>query len=188
MVSGGLSWQGLRLGVHDDHAGNWHPLTWLSHMLDVQLFGRWAGGTTWSALVLHAANAVLLLALLRGADRRALARRRASRRSSPLHPLHVESVAWVAERKDVLAALLLAPRRCAPTCATSRRPGAGRYAGRRRRSSPLGLMAKPMLVTLPLVLLLLDWWPLGRLRRAGAAGPLVARSSRCWRSPRPRPW
>ncbi|MDU0457925.1 MAG: tetratricopeptide repeat protein [Geobacteraceae bacterium] len=140
-------------------ASNWHPLTWLSHMTDVQLFGLNPRGHHLTSVVIHAASALLLFLLL------------AQITSAPwqslfvatmfaLHPLHVESVAWVAERKDVLSGLfwtltlLLYAR-------YTRKPGMGRYLAT-LACFALGLMAKPMLVTLPLVLLLLDWWPLGR--------------------------
>jgi hypothetical protein len=142
-------------------AANWHPLTWLSHALDVALFGRDPRGHHFVGLLLHAANAVLLLLLLRSMTG-ALWPSAFVAGVFGVHPLHVESVAWVAERKDLLAALflwlaLLAYRRHLA-----------------RRSAPryllvlllhaLGLAAKPMLVTVPVVLLLLDAWPLGRLR------------------------
>ncbi len=157
-VTGGLTWKGLRWAF-GYHAGNWHPLTWLSHMVDSQIFGLWAGGHHLVSAGFHAANAILLmvvLSALTGAPWRSVA----VAALFALHPLRVESVVWAAERKDVLSALfwLLA---LGAYLRHVRRPGTRRYL------LPLGLFAaglaaKPMLVTLPFVLLLLDWWPLGR--------------------------
>ncbi len=181
-VRSGLTWAGLSWAVTTGYASNWFPLTWLSHMLDCQLWGLRPGAHHLTNVVLHTANALLLFALLRGISG-ALWPSAAVASFFALHPLHVESVAWVAERKDVLSTLfwmltLLAYWRYA------RQPSLRRYL-----LVPvllaLGLMAKPMLVTLPLVMLLLDVWPLGRLplaRRPGAsegtAAPAVERSAR----------
>jgi hypothetical protein len=144
--------------------GNWHPLTWLSHMLDCQLFGLNPGAHHLTNLFLHLANVLLLFAVLR---RMTGALWKAAFVSAlfALHPLHVESVAWVAERKDVLSTLFWFLTMLAYT----------RYVERPTRSRYLltlialacGLMAKPMLVTLPFVLLLLDYWPLDRMAYAG---------------------
>jgi hypothetical protein len=147
------------------HAGNWHPLTWLSHMLDVQLFGLRPGAHHLVSAALHAGNAALLFALVRrltGAGWSALL----VAALFALHPLRVESVAWASERKDVLSGAFwlltsLAYARYA------RLGGAGRYA-LVLACLALGLMAKSMLVTLPLVLWLLDAWPLRRSAGAGA--------------------
>jgi len=169
IVRGGLSREGIRWAFTAFHSGNWHPLTWLSHMLDVSLFGldpRWHHATS---VALHGlTTALLFLALYRLTG----ARWRSAFVAAlfAVHPLHVESVAWVAERKDVLAGLffalvLLAYERYA------RRGGPARF-GAVVLLAALGLMAKPMLVTIPCVLLLLDFWPLGRIRRAAATtGP-----------------
>ena len=102
-MTGGLTWKGFRWAF-GYHAGNWHPLTWLSHMLDSQLFGLWAGGHHLVSAGFHAANAVLLLAVL-AAMTGALWRSAAVAALFALHPLRVESVVWAAERKDVLSAL-----------------------------------------------------------------------------------
>jgi tetratricopeptide (TPR) repeat protein len=157
-VTGGLSWAGLRWAF-GYHAGNWHPLTWLSHMVDSQIFGLWAGGHHLVSAGFHAANAVLLMALL-SALTGALWRPAAVAALFALHPLRVESVVWAAERKDVLSALfwLLA---MGAYLRHVRRPGTGRYLLALGLFA-VGLAAKPMLVTLPFALLLLDWWPLGR--------------------------
>ena len=151
-------------------ASNWHPLTWLSHMTDCQLYGlnpRWHHLTS---VALHALNAVLLFLLL---ARMTHAPWRSAFVAAlfALHPLHVESVAWVAERKDVLSTLfflltLLVYARYVE------RPGPARYVPVFCLYA-LGLMAKPMLVTLPCVLLLLDYWPLGRYRTANPARPVL---------------
>jgi hypothetical protein len=141
-------------------AANWHPLTWLSVMLDVQLFGLDARGHHATSIALHALNTVLVFALMlrlgfgRGASAFAAG-------LFGLHPLHVESVAWVAERKDVLSMLfgllaLLAYVRYSEAPSTRRMAAVAVLLA-------LGLMAKPVLVTLPFVLLLLDWWPLRRM-------------------------
>lgn len=138
---------------------NWHPLTWLSHMVDCQLYDLNPRGHHLTSVAIHIVNAVLLFLLLsrltgtlwRSAFVAAL---------FALHPLHVESVAWVAERKDVLSALFFMLTLLAYTRYVER-PGLARYS-LVFCSFTLGLMAKPMLVTLPFVLLLLDYWPLGR--------------------------
>ena len=153
------------------YSANWHPLTWLSHYVDVALFGLEPRGHHLVNVLLHAANAVLLLRLLR-ATTGALWRSALVAALFALHPLHVESVAWVSARKDLLSGFfflltLIAYARYAA------RPSWQRYA------PPLcffalGLMAKPMLVTVPFVLLLLDVWPLGRWRRAPRAPPAPA--------------
>jgi tetratricopeptide (TPR) repeat protein len=163
-VRAGLGWDGVAWAFTTPYAANWHPLTWLSHMLDWRLFGAWAGGHHLTSVVLHAAaTGVLLAALVRLT--RAPWESAVVAALFALHPLRVESVAWVSERKDVLAALwwaagLLAYARFAE------RPGAGRYllvAG----AFAAGLLAKPMVVTFPFALLLLDAWPLGRGAREG---------------------
>ena len=140
---------------------NWHPLTWISHMLDWQMYGSWAGGHHLTSVLLHAATAILLFL----AFRRMTGRLGCSALVAVLfaiHPLRAESVAWVAERKDVLSGFFFALTLWAYA-------GYARSAFSWRRYAlvvgwfALGLMAKPMLVTLPLVLLLLDYWPLRRV-------------------------
>jgi len=141
------------------HASNWHPLTWVSHMLDFQLFGFNAGGHHLTSVLLHILNTLALFVLFR----RLTAEPWPSAFVAALfavHPLHVESVAWVAERKDVLSTLFFLLATLAYV-GYVRKGGAGRYAGVAVLFA-LGLMAKPMVVTLPLVLLLLDYWPLRR--------------------------
>ena len=206
-VQAGFTWKSVAWAFTTDCAANWHPLTWLSHMLDVQLFGLNPGGHHLTSLLLHAANTLLLFFLLKQMTA-------APWRSAfvaalfALHPLHVESVAWISERKDVLSTFflllaLLTYARYVKGSATggqfkTRQPksqtGEPAAAVRSRKSGvrdpesgvpssgfgskgracrlwylaalfffALGLMSKPMLVTLPFLLLLLDYWPLQRL-------------------------
>ncbi len=167
MVLGGLSLGAARWAFTTRAASNWHPLTWLSHQLDVSLFGLDPGRHHLTSLLLHAANAVLLFLFLRACTGAAGASAFAAALFA-LHPLHVESVAWVAERKDVLSTLFwLATLGC--YLRYLRRPAAWRFLAV-VLALGLGLLAKPMLVTLPLVLLVLDWWPLGRITRRALAG------------------
>ena len=138
---------------------HWHPLTMLSHALDWTLFGAWAGGHHATSVVLHALNVVLLFTLL---ARTTAAPLRSALVAGlfALHPLRVESVAWVAERKDVLSAAFFFATLHAYV-GWVRRPSAARYA-LVLLAFASGLMAKPMVMTLPVVTLLLDRWPLGR--------------------------
>jgi len=158
-VRPGLSWENVQWAFTRAHSSNWHPLTWLSHMLDIELFGMDAGGHHGTSVVLHGANAALLLLALRAMGL-ALPTSLFVSAVFALHPLRAESVAWVAERKDVLAGLFWMLTLLAWT-AYARRPGPLRYL-LAAACFALGLMAKPMLVTLPFVLLLVDLWPLGR--------------------------
>jgi tetratricopeptide (TPR) repeat protein len=141
---------------------NWHPLTWISHALDVQLFGMAAGWHHVTNLVLHLASTLLLFGVMRMLTG-SMFRSAFVAAIFAVHPLHVESVAWVAERKDVLSALFFMLTTGAYVRYV-RQPGTGRYL-LVALCLTLGLMAKPMLVTLPFVLLLLDYWPLDRFRR-----------------------
>ncbi|MBI3939494.1 MAG: tetratricopeptide repeat protein [Acidobacteria bacterium] len=158
-VQEGLSGAGLRWALTTTHGANWHPLTWLSHMLDCQLFGLNPGGHHLTSLLFHLANTVLLFLVLTQTTG-ALGRSAIVALLFAIHPLHVESVAWVAERKDVLSTFFWMLTLLAYT-AYARRPSPGRYL-RVAVAFVAGLMSKPMLVTLPFVLLLLDYWPLGR--------------------------
>lgn len=142
------------------YASNWHPLTWLSHMLDCQLFGLNPGGHHLTNLMLHLANTLLLFLLLNRMTS-SLYRSALVAALFALHPLHVESVAWVAERKDVLSTLFWMLTMWTYLLYVEH-PRLGRYL-LTLVVFTLGLMAKPMLVTLPCVLLLLDYWPLDRL-------------------------
>ncbi|UCC30735.1 MAG: tetratricopeptide repeat protein [Phycisphaerales bacterium] len=158
-VLAGLSASGVAWAFTTTHASNWHPLTWLSHMLDCQLFGPHAGWHHFTNLLLHCAAVWLLFVVLNRMTKSIWASAFAAALFG-VHPLHVESVAWIAERKDVLSTFfgfltLLAYVRY------TERPVAGRY-WIMAILLALGLMAKPMLVTWPFVMLLLDYWPLGR--------------------------
>ena len=226
-VLGGLNGASVAWAFGAGHAGNWHPLTWLSHILDVQLFGMRAAGHHWTSLLLHAANTVLLFLVLKCGTSECGMRSaecgmqnetqdgqlciphsalRIPHSDAPhsalrtfwlcalvaalfaLHPLHVESVAWVAERKDVLSGFFFLLTLWAYVRYAKGRRKEGRMQNAEYRMAvperassfcilpsafyllalvffALGLMSKPMLVTVPFVLLLLDYWPLGRMRR-----------------------
>jgi protein O-mannosyl-transferase len=190
-VRAGITWPGVRWAFGDSHASNWHPLTWLSHMLDCQVFGLKPGAHHLVSLGFHIASTLLLFLALNQMTR-------AAWRSALVaalfawHPLHVESVAWVAERKDVLSAFFFMLTLWAygrygavqslKSKVQSREAGAvsqhaesrsPQHATRTTQHTTrfyllalfffaLGLLCKPMLVTLPFVLLLLDYWPLRR--------------------------
>jgi tetratricopeptide (TPR) repeat protein len=160
-VQHGLSLESVKWAFGSARANNWHPLTWLSHMTDVQLFGMNAQAQHFMNLGIHLANTLLLFGFLAYCTRR-LAPSWLVAALFAIHPLHVESVAWIAERKDVLSALFWMATMWM-YAAYARRPSPGRYLGVLLIFA-LGLMAKPMLVTLPLVLLLLDYWPLNRFK------------------------
>ncbi|MGW8222880.1 MAG: tetratricopeptide repeat protein [Syntrophobacteria bacterium] len=155
------------------HVSNWHPLTWLSHMLDFQLYGLNPSGHHLTNVFFHLVNTLLLflvLKLMTGA----LWRSGLVAALFAVHPLHVESVVWVAERKDVLSTLFWMLTLWAYLGYT-KRPGVKRYLVI-LLAFALGLMAKPMLVTLPFVLLLLDYWPLKRIELGQSAIGLPAAS------------
>ena len=165
-VQHGLNWQSIKWALTTAHAANWHPVTWMSHIIDCQLYGLNPVGHHLTNLLLHSANSVLLFLLLRrltGAPWRSAF----VAAIFALHPLRVESVVWISERKDVLSTFFWMLAVGAYV----------RYAGHLKLQLStsrifyalallffaLGLMAKAMLVTLPFILLLLDYWPLGRL-------------------------
>jgi protein O-mannosyl-transferase len=191
-VQNGITLQGLIQAFTTGHAANWHPLTWISHMLDVQFFGLRAGLHHLINLLFHLANVFLLFFALRRMTK-ALWQSAFVAALFALHPLHVESVAWVAERKDVLSTFFWMLTLVAYSY----------YAEKPRLKNylavvaffALGLMAKPMLVTLPFVLLLLDYWPLARFGetkpiraiRAEPASPVSTRRKKGKiRKPTPR--
>jgi len=169
-VKAGLSWANIAWAVTTQTANYVHPLTWLSHMLDCELYGLHPWGHHLTNLLLHTLGTVLLfLVLLRMTGRRWPAAFVAA--LFAVHPLHVESVAWIAERKGVLSMFFWVA-------------ALGGYAWYRQRPNAvrylvmallflLGLMSKPMVVTLPFVLLLLDYWPLNRLDRSGSFGGMA---------------
>jgi Tfp pilus assembly protein PilF len=159
-VQAGLTRAGLVWAFRTGADSNWHPLTWLSHMLDCQLYGLKPAGHHLTSLLFHIANTLLLYGVLRRMTG-AMWRSAMVAALFAWHPMHVESVAWVAERKDVLSAFfwlltMLAYARYVE------KPAATRYL-LCLLFFVLGLLSKPMLVTLPFVLLLLDFWPLGRM-------------------------
>ena len=173
-VARGLTLPGVAWAFTRFHSNNWHPLTWLSHMLDCRIYGlACPGGHHLTNVLLHAAAVVLLLLLLRQMTGDLWPSAFAATLFA-IHPLHVESVAWVAERKDVLSGLFFMLTLAAYTRDVRQPFSLPRYLAVTVMLC-LGLAAKPMLVTLPFVLLLLDYWPLERLgRRENAASGLTA--------------
>jgi len=158
-IKTGLNYRNMLWAFTTIEASNWHPITWLSHMVDVQLFGMNPAGHHLTSVFFHVANTLLLFFLFQSSSG-SFWKSFVLASLFGLHPLHVESVAWVAERKDVLSALFWLLTMLAYS----------RYASRRNKPAyalalilfALGLMAKPMLVTLPFVLVLWDIWPLRR--------------------------
>lgn len=171
-VQQGLSTESVAWAFTTFEAANWHPLTWLSHMADVESFGLAAGWHHRVNVLLHLLNTALLFLVLHRMTG-GLWQSAFVAGMFGVHPLHVESVAWVAERKDLLSTLFWILTMAA-YLRYVRRPGVGRYI-LVVVSFALGLMCKPMLVTLPFVLLLLDWWPLKRVGPGALSTPEVFR-------------
>jgi protein O-mannosyl-transferase len=166
-VLSGLTWEGFQWAMTTLEAGFWHPLTWLSLMLDRELYGMNAGGYHWTGVMLHLLSGLILFgALVRMTG--AVWRSGCVAGLFLLHPLHVEPVAWVAVRKDVLSTLFWMAGIWAYV-QYAERPAVGRYLGV-VLFFLMGLMSKPMLVTFPLVLLLLDYWPLRRMEAVSEGG------------------
>ncbi len=181
-VRAGLTWNTVVWAFHTSEASNWHPVTWLSHALDCQIFGLNPAGPHIINVLLHAANAVLLFLILESATGLAW-RSLMVAALFALHPINVESVAWISERKNVLSMLFFLLALAAYGWYT-RRPGLGRYLTV-TFAFALGLMTKPQVITFPFALLLLDYWPLCRLARLDGvggepAGPTAARSHSFW--------
>jgi tetratricopeptide (TPR) repeat protein len=183
-ITRGLTVDGLVGAFTHTHAGNWHPLTTISHMLDCQLYGLQAGWHHFTNVLLHTVG-LLLLFLVLNQMTGAFWQSAFVAFLFAIHPLHVESVAWVSERKDVLSAVFFMLT-LAAYVRYARKPSVGRYLTMAFFFA-LGLMSKPMLVTLPFVLLLLDYWPLQRIRsqtsdlklhRRGVSGPALPNPSR----------
>ena len=160
-VLSGLNWEDVKWAFSTQHTGYAHPVTWLTHQLDYQLYGAWPGGHHLTNVLLHILNAILFFLLFW----------RTTRQLWPsafvagifaIHPLHVESVAWVAERKDVLSALFFVLTLHGYVSYVAKRK-AWRYMVT-LGWFVLGILSKPMLVTVPVVLLLFDYWPLGRVK------------------------
>ena len=169
-VQAGLTLKSIAWAFTSTHAGNWHPLTWLSHMLDCQIYGLNPKGHHFTSVFFHILNSILLFLIFKkmtgvfwkSAFVAAL---------FALHPLQVESVAWAAERKDVLSTFFWMLTMGAYILYV-KNPGIKKYLLTVLLFA-LGLMAKPMLITLPFVLLLLDYWPLGRFNKRSLAYALV---------------
>jgi hypothetical protein len=168
-IQNGLDWPVVAWAFRTGYAANWHPVTWLSHALDVQLFGLNPRGHHATSIAFHLANSILLFLLLKrmtGAHWRSAA----VAGLFAVHPLHVESVAWVAERKDVLSTFFW----LLTVAAYARYVENFKFQISKFKFFyiasvvlfAMGLMSKPMVVTLPFVLLLLDYWPLGRFANA----------------------
>ncbi len=166
-IQQGLTWSAVKWAFSTFHSSNWHPLTWLSHIMDCRLYGLDPAGPHVTNLVFHIANTLLLFLLLQNLTAKLWPSAFVSLLFA-IHPMHVESVAWVSERKDVLSAFfflltLLAYARYAELVKEQKRARWLVY-GLALLLFALGLMAKPMLVTLPCVLCLLDFWPLARFQ------------------------
>jgi len=159
-VHGGLSMENLTWAFTSFHAGNWHPLTWISHMADFEAYQLNAGGHHWTNVLIHTVSTVLLFLVLSSMTGVLWCSALVAALFA-IHPLHVESVAWVSERKDVLSGFFWILTMGAYTH-YAKNPSLRRYL-LVLVSFGMGLLSKPMLVTLPFVLLLLDYWPLKRL-------------------------
>ena len=165
-VRAGLTWNTVTWAFQSTEHANWHPLTWLSHALDYQLFQLKPAGHHYMSVIMHAICAILLFLFLEAATGMAW-RSAVVAALFAVHPLNVESVAWVSERKSVLCMLFFALTLLAYRW-YAQNPNFKRY-GLVGLLFALGLMSKPMVITLPFVLLLLDYWPLGRTSPAGVA-------------------
>ena len=165
-VVAGLTRSGITWAFTHFHSSNWHPLTWLSHMLDCQLYGLNAGGHHFTSALLHAVVVILLFIVLQKMTG-AVWRAAFVAAVFAIHPLRVESVAWISERKDILSGLFFMLT-LAAYVKHARAPSVGRYLVVVLLYA-FGLMCKPMLVSLPLVLLLLDYWPLRRFTDLSSA-------------------
>lgn len=163
-VMAGLTFKGIIWAFTTFQSYNWHPLTWISHMMDVQLFGLNPAGHHFTSILFHAANSILvylILVAMNGGVFRSLV----VALLFAVHPAHVESVAWVAERKDMLSTFFGFLTILAYVQYTHK-PGLGKYIAV-VIFFVMGLLSKPMVVSFPIVLLLLDYWPLARWRQAG---------------------
>jgi protein O-mannosyl-transferase len=161
-VHAGLSWESIKWSFTSFYACNWHPLTWLSHAIDWQVFGQNAGGHHVTSLLLHAVNVLLLFWVLWRATGY-MGRSAMVAALFALHPINIESVAWIAERKNLLSMMFFLLALAAYSW-YARQPHLSRYVAVAGLYA-LGLMAKPQVITLPFVLLLWDYWPLQRMYR-----------------------
>ncbi len=162
VVQNGLTWSGLTWAFTSLEGGNWHPITWLSHMLDMSLYGLNPGGHHLNNLLLHLLASLLLLAWIYQLTG-ALWRSTLLAVLFALHPTHIQSVAWIAERKDTLSAIFLFLTLIAYSH-YRQSPSLSRYA-LIVVAFTLGLMCKSSLVTLPILLILIDFWPLQRYHK-----------------------
>lgn len=175
-VTGGLSMQSVYWAFTHFHSANWHPLTWISHQLDVTLFGLNAGSHHATSIILHVVNTVIAFAVFNKLTK-SFWKSAIVAALFAIHPAHVESVAWVAERKDVLSTMFWLLTMWTYLVYARKRESNEKYLVAYLVTIvlfALGLMAKPMLVTLPFVLLLLDFWPLERLNSIRDLARLVA--------------
>jgi protein O-mannosyl-transferase len=163
-VRAGFTADGIAWAFSSVHVHNWHPLTWISHMVDVEFFGLDPRGHHLTSVLLHAANAGLVVLLFAALGAPVVAAAMAGALFGA-HPLRLQSVAWIAERKDVLSGLFFLLSLLAWVL-NARRPNRGAYLAS-LGTFALGLLAKPMLVTTPAVFLLLDFWPLHRVKLGG---------------------
>src|SRR5215472_1478574 len=173
-VRAGLTWETFKWAFRSSEQANWHPLTWLSHALDCQLFQLNPAGHHYSNVFLHGLVVIslfLLLDSLTGMTWRSLA----VSAIFAVHPVNVESVAWISERKNLLCTVFFLMG-LAVYAWHARKPDVKRYAGL-VLTFVLALLSKPMAITFPLVLLLLDYWPLGRMSLGRAADGTIAPSS-----------
>lgn len=179
-IQKGINQETLKWAFTTGYASNWHPLTWVSHMLDWQLYGEKAGGHHFTNVLLHIANTLLLLTLLRKITG-SIWRSGLVAALFALHPLHVESVAWVSERKDVLSTFF----GFLSFLCYARYVAIGKFAGSHKTSAGMtayagavllfafSLLSKPMFVTMPFLLLLLDLWPFQRFSGTGSTQKLT---------------
>ena len=191
-VQSGLTWENVRWAFTTVHASNWHPVTWLSHMLDCQWFGLHAGAHHWVNVCFHGLAAVLLFGWL-GQTTGWPVRAWVVAALFAWHPLRVESVAWIAERKDVLSVMLgLGCLWAYSAYARARQSSPSRQTSARLWYAfawvllAVGLMSKPMLVTLPCLMLLLDYWPLRRMAASPPSRPNSPTAHRFTHEPWPR--
>ena len=173
-VRAGVNWETIEWAFHGYHEANWHPLTWISHAVDCELFGLNPAGHHYMNVVLHAIDAILLFLLLQSATGFTW-RSLMVAALFALHPVNVESVAWASERKNVLSMMFLLLTMQAYGWYV-KKPAFGRYVAVMALFA-CGLMSKPQVITLPFLLLLWDYWPLGRMESdaAGTSKQTLAR-------------
>lgn len=168
VIRQGLTWEGVVRAWAEGHVGSWHPLTTLSFMVDAELFGDWWGGYHLHNAVLHAAAVAFLFAALTRLTG-SMGKSLVAAAIFAIHPLRAESVAWITERKDVLSGLFLATTLLAYAFYVEKPTSRWRYSAVLVNFAA-GLLSKGILVTLPVALLFLDWWPLRRMTTAGPLG------------------